>query len=63
MCTWDEEARLRMTDKKPTLEVSGLWAGYGEGMVLQGVDLAAARGHVPASWGATARARRRRSRP
>ena len=34
MCTWDEEARLRMTDEKPTLEVSGLWAGYGEGMVL-----------------------------
>lgn len=46
MCTWDEEARLRMTDEKPTLEVSGLWAGYGEGMVLQGVDLAAARGRV-----------------
>ena len=33
-----------MADK--VLEVSGLWAGYGEGMVLQGVDVAAARGRV-----------------
>lgn len=28
------------------LEVAGLWSGYGEGMVLQGVDLAAERGRV-----------------
>ena len=35
-----------MASENTVLEVSGLWSGYGEGMVLQGVDLTAARGKV-----------------
>ncbi len=35
-----------MASENTVLEVSGLWSGYGEGMVLQGVDLAAKRGKV-----------------
>ncbi len=35
-----------MASENTVLEVSGLWSGYGEGMVLQGVDLEAARGKV-----------------
>lgn len=46
MCIWDAEVRLKMASENTVLEVSGLWAGYGEGMVLQGVDLTAERGKV-----------------
>lgn len=35
-----------MASENTVLEVIGLWSGYGEGMVLQGVDLEAARGKV-----------------
>lgn len=35
-----------MAEEKPVLETQGLWATYGEGMVLSGVDIAACKGKV-----------------
>lgn len=37
---------MAISTSDAVLGVSGLWAGYGEGMVLQGVDLEARRGKV-----------------
>lgn len=47
MCTWAAEVRLKMAGSaNEVLKVEGLWATYGEGMVLQGVDLAACEGKI-----------------
>ena len=47
MCTWVAEVRRNMADSaNEVLRVENLRATYGEGMVLQGVDLAACKGKI-----------------